>query len=114
MAEIQTTTLIDDLTGKHLEPEKADRIFFAVDGRSYRIDLDQAGAEEFRNALAPYIKVASSLGTTSTRGRRAARTASRGSGEQTKMREWAREQGLKVADRGRIPAEIQEQYRAAH
>jgi nucleoid-associated protein Lsr2 len=30
------------------------------------------------------------------------------------IRQWAREQGLQVSDRGRIPAEIVARYDAAH
>lgn len=114
MAEIQTTTLIDDLTGEALEPENAHRITFAVDGRTYRIDLDQGGADTFRAALEPYVKAATVLGAATTPRPRRSRQAGAGNGEQTKMREWARANGHEVAERGRIPKAVQDAYRQAH
>ncbi|RII42517.1 Lsr2 family protein [Galactobacter valiniphilus] len=116
MAEIQTTTLIDDLTGKPLDAEKAHRIHFSVEGKTYRLDVDEKGADEFHAALDRFIEVSTKVaaGGASKRAAAAPRRASAGSGEQTKMREWAKANGYEVAERGRIPAAIQEAYAAAN
>jgi hypothetical protein len=34
--------------------------------------------------------------------------------DQSEVRTWAREQGLKVSDRGRIPADVLAKYESAH
>jgi nucleoid-associated protein Lsr2 len=45
-------------------------------------------------------------------GRRPARTASSRERSET-IRSWAKDQGIAVSDRGRIPASVVEQYEAA-
>lgn len=55
-------------------------------------------------------------GTTARRGRRASsisETANR-KASTAQVRQWARESGLQVSDRGRIPATVLEAYQAAH
>jgi len=116
MAEIQMTTLVDDLTGKPLEAEDAHRIHFSVEGKQYRLDVDQAGADKFYAALDEFTENASKV---TAGGRRGAATPARRGGSSsgldlTKVRDWAREKGIKVAERGRISAEVLDAYRAAH
>ena len=115
MAEIQTTTLIDDLTGKPLDTESAHRIHFSVEGKTYRLDVDQKGADKFSAALEQFVEAATKVtGGTVKRAASPVRRSAANSGEQTKMREWAKANGYAVAERGRIPASIQEAYAAAH
>ncbi|MDR2256213.1 MAG: Lsr2 family protein [Arthrobacter sp.] len=111
MAEIQTTQLINDLTGKPLDRENHTRIQFSVDGKHYQIDLDHEGAELFHESIREFVENAAPV-----KADRKARVSrpSAGSGEQTKMREWAKANGYEVAERGRIPASIQEAYAAAN
>ncbi|MDR2256051.1 MAG: Lsr2 family protein [Arthrobacter sp.] len=116
MAEIQTTTLIDDLTGKALDADKAHRIHFSVEGKTYRLDVDEKGADQFHAALDRFIEVSTKVAAGGVKRATGStpRRAAAGSGEQTKMREWAKANGYEVAERGRIPAAIQEAYAAAH
>ncbi|MBB2942789.1 histone-like nucleoid-structuring protein Lsr2 [Actinoplanes sp. CA-015351] len=114
MARQVITTLIDDLDGK-----KADRtVEFSLDGVSYTIDLSEANAGKLRKVLDPYISAGTRLGrTTSGRiGSRAlapARTA--GSRDENRLiREWAIANGHKISERGRIPQEVSNAYRAAN
>jgi hypothetical protein len=76
-----------------------------------------SNAAKLRDALAPFIGVARK---TSGRGRRTQRqtamsdTSVRSSREDTRAsREWARENGHKVSDRGRISRSVMEAYKAA-
>jgi hypothetical protein len=39
--------------------------------------------------------------------------AGRRAGQSTKVREWAKAQGIEVKDRGRVPAELVARFRAA-
>ena len=116
MAEIQMTTLVDDLTGKPLEQDEAHRIHFTVEGKSYRLDVDQAGADEFYAAIEKFTEVASKVSAApARRASTTSRRAGNASGlDLTKVRDWAREQGIKVAERGRMSSEVLDAYRNAH
>ena len=83
---------------------------FAADGTDYEIDLSAKNAAAFRKRLAPYVEHARKAGRAPAR--RAGRTvASRQrSGD---IRVWAKQHGLAVSERGRIPASVAEQYEAA-
>lgn len=112
MAQRVVTTLIDDLDGK-----KADEtVTFAVDGVEYTIDLSRGNAKKLRKSLAPFVEKARRAPR--TRGtRRVTRVTGTGPAradrEQNQaIREWARSQGYKVADRGRIPEDILLRYNA--
>ncbi|BBH63754.1 Lsr2 family protein [Actinoplanes sp. OR16] len=114
MARQVITTLIDDLDGK-----KADRtVEFSLDGVSYTIDLSEANAGKLRKALDPYISAGTRLGRTTTgrigsRAAAPARTA--GSRDENRLiREWAIRNGHKISERGRIPQEVSNAYRAAN
>lgn len=108
MAQKVTVALVDDLDGKTAE----ETVVFGLDGKSYEIDLSSRNAGKLRDALTAYVSAARRAG-----GRRAARGAggaarpSAVDREQNQaIREWARKQGMKVSDRGRIPAELAEAY----
>lgn len=46
--------------------------------------------------------------------RRPAKRGQTSRGDAAKVREWAQSQGIEVSSRGRIPADLMEQYQAAH
>ena len=106
MATKITVELEDDLDGG----PAAETVRFGVGGAQYEIDLNAKNAKAFRKQLAPYIEHARRAG----RGPRRApgRTASsrQRSGD---MRAWAKDQGIAVSARGRIPATVVAQYQAA-
>jgi hypothetical protein len=103
------TLITDDLDGS----EAAGTIAFSLEGASYEIDLSSAHAEELRRVLEPYTKAGRK-----TSGKRDGRRRSQGASadkEQIKaMRDWAKKHGLKVSDRGRVSAEVQQAYDKAH
>ena len=118
MAQIREVRLVDDLDG-----ETADEtVEFGIDGRNYEIDLSKENAVRLRDVLADFVSAArraggrrrgSSAPTSSASG--SAGTAPKGrtaiDREQNQaIREWARKRGMKVSDRGRIPAEVLEAY----
>lgn len=107
MAQKVKVLLIDDLDGSDAD----ETISFAVDGVTYEIDLNAENAAELREAFAKWIGHARKAG-----GRRTTRRASSssGGGNTAAIREWARDNGYKVSDRGRVSAEIREAYAAAH
>lgn len=101
-----TITLIDDLDGTTAE----ETIEFGLNGTRYAIDLNAKHAKTFRKAVAPYIDHGRKIHA--PRQPRRGRGAARASNQQIRM--WARRQGLKVSDRGRIAVDVAEKYQAAH
>ena len=106
MAQKITVALEDDIDGGPAD----ETVRFGLGGTEYEIDLSKKNANAFRRQLAPFIGHARKAG----RGprRRPGRTAS--SRERSAdIRAWAKDQGITVSDRGRIPASVAEQYEAA-
>jgi Lsr2 len=106
MAQKITVALEDDLDGGPAD----ETVRFGLGGTDYEIDLSTKNATVFRRQLAPFIEHARRTG----RGlrRRPGRTAS-GRERSADIRAWAKDQGITVSDRGRIPASVAEQYEAA-
>jgi|ERR1700722_13227385 hypothetical protein len=107
MAQRIQTLLIDDLDGG----EAAGTVRFGLDGTEYEIDLSATHSDELRKALELYLAHARRTGSTA----RGATRTRRGSTavDTAKVREWAKEQGIEVKDRGRVPAGVVEQYKTA-
>jgi nucleoid-associated protein Lsr2 len=106
MAQKVTVALEDDLTGGPAD----ETVRFSFGGTDYEIDLSAKNAAAFRKMLAPYVEHARKAARAPAR--RAARTAAsrQRSGD---IRAWAKQRGLAVSERGRIPASVVEQYQAA-
>ncbi len=106
MAQKVTVALEDDLDGGPAD----ETVRFEFDGTDYEIDLRAKNARAFRKKLAPFIEHARKA----SRGpaRRTARTWA-GRQRSGEVRAWAKERGIAVSARGRIPASVSEQYQAA-
>jgi hypothetical protein len=106
MAQKVTVELEDDLEGGQAD----ETVRFGFGGSEYEIDLNKKNANAFRKQLAPFVEHARKAG----RGqhRRSVRTAAsrERSGE---IRAWAKDTGIAISERGRIPASVVEQYEAA-
>lgn len=105
--------LVDDIDGTLLESGEGETIHFSLNGAAYEIDLTSAHASELREAIAPYIS-AGRRATAASGNSAAARRRSPSNSDTSAIRAWAKQSGMKVSERGRIPAEIVEAYRAAH
>lgn len=106
MAQKVTVRLEDDLDGGPAD----ETVRFALGGTQYEIDLSTKNAAAFRRKIAPFIDHARTAGR-GPRRRPGRTTASRErSGD---VRAWAKQQGIAVSARGRIPASLVEQYQAA-
>ena len=110
MAQKVNIVLVDDIDGNDAD----ETVSFALDGKEYEIDLNSANAQKLRDALAPFVGHArrASGGRAGGRGRRS-RSDSSGASP-AEIREWARQNGWDVPDRGRVAAEVREAYAAAH
>lgn len=121
MAQRTTVTLVDDLDGSEAE----ETLTFGLDGVEYEVDLSSDNATALRDILAEYVAHARRQGRAArSRGRspsptpRAAAPKSTSSPsvdrEQNKaIRDWARQHGYTVSERGRIPSEVSEAYHRA-
>jgi len=105
--------LVDDIDGTLLEVGEGETIHFSLNGIAYEIDLTNAHADELREALDPYIKAGRRASAGNARSAAPRRRSARNS-EVGEIREWAKAQGLKVSERGRISADVMDAYRAAH
>jgi nucleoid-associated protein Lsr2 len=108
MAQKVHIVLEDDLDGS----DATQTVTFGLDGTSYEIDLNDKHAAELRDALATYVGHGRKVGG-ARRGRRS--SAPSASGHSAKeIRDWARSNGHKVPERGRIPGDVREAFEAAH
>ena len=112
MAQKVNIVLVDDLDGS----EAAETVSFALDGTSYEIDLNEGNAAALREALSGYVGHARKVSGGSTRrsGSRRSGGSSSSGGNTRAVREWAKENGFEVSERGRISSEVQQAYDAAH
>jgi hypothetical protein len=108
MAQKVHIVLEDDLDGS----DATETVSFALDGTSYESDLNDKNASTLRDSLAKYVGHARKV-SGARRGRRASSSASPGHSAK-EIRDWARSNGHKVPDRGRIPGEVREAFEAAH
>ena len=112
MAQKVTVALIDDLDGS----EASETLEFALDGVSYQIDLSSKNAGKLRDGLATFVASARRSGGRKrgvgrpVGGPSKVRPAAADREQNQAIREWARKQGMKVSDRGRIPAEVLDAY----
>ncbi len=107
MARDVHVIIVDDLNG-----EEADAtVTFGLDGVDYEIDLTEENARSLRDTLAPWIAAGrpAFVRIPEARSGRA-----RGGHEAAEIRRWAEEQGIPVATRGRLPADVRSRYEAAH
>lgn len=115
MAQQKIVQLVDDLDGS--SADGIETVRFELDSANYEIDLKPDHADALRDVFAEFIPSARRTGgrikhnpvaqpvSTSTS------NSSARSREQTHaIREWAKKNGHQVADRGRIPATILQQF----
>ena len=108
MAQKVQVLLVDDITGA----EAAETVLFSLDGVSYEIDLTVGNAKKLRDDLSGWVGHARRSG-----GRKSSRRAGGAGarrGDLGAVREWARNNGHKVSDRGRISADILAAYDKAN
>jgi hypothetical protein len=137
MAQQVNVKFVDDLDGS----DAAGTVVFGLDGRAYEIDLSDDNAARLRESLASFIAAARKSGGSAAGTRRVHKpapkmtapkmtapkmtapkmTATAGLRSQPLAREqtaairaWARQNGHKVSDRGRIAKTVVDAFQAAH
>ena len=108
MARTVAVVVTDDLDGS----SDAESVTFTFDGVSYEIDLSEQNRAKLDAAVAPFIEAGRRVSR--SRGRRGTSRPAGPNADRAAVRAWAREQGLKVSERGRISADVIGQYEATH
>lgn len=85
-------------------------MLFSWSGAEYEIDLSANNAARFRSQLAPFAEYGRAVG--GRQRHRASRPASSRQ-QSAAIRAWAKQQGIRLNDRGRIPDIIVARYNAA-
>ena len=109
MVKKVTVTLVDDMDDVPAD----ETISIGLDGTWYEIDLSESNAADLREHMDKWIHHArrvtsrgnSEPGTATTAGR----SRPRGAADRARsaaIREWAKEQGFEISERGRISSEI--------
>ena len=108
MAKETIIKISDDLDGS----DASSTVPFTWNSVAYEIDLSTRNTWEFEKAVAPYVAAARRVAATTrkSRGKKAANTPALSMDE---IRSWAKDNGHKVADRGRIPAAVLDAFHAA-
>jgi hypothetical protein len=123
VAQKTIVTLIDDLTGE--EAEDITTVEFALEGVTYEIDLADDNAAKLRDNLSRYVAAARKTSARRPGTRGADRSAGRGAGNSASrsgynrdtlraIREWAKQNGHSVSDRGRLPLNVVSAWEANH
>lgn len=107
--------LVDDMD----ESEAAETVTFAVDGRTYEIDLNEKNAGKLRRVLQPFIAAGRPVGRTPARAASKKKTSTvdlpSRTDQMNAIREWARNTLKRpVSDRGRIPRDVVDAFNEAH
>jgi hypothetical protein len=109
MARKIQTLFIDDLDGSQAEGT----VRFGLDGANYEIDLNAVHSQELRSSLARYAQAGRKVTAATGRPARNTSKAVVNGPSTTEIRDWAKENGFEVKDRGRIPADVVAKFRAA-
>jgi len=105
--------LVDDLDGSVLDAGEGETVLFSLDGIAYEIDLTEDNAAALRGALEPYVAAARSISSRSNASGAARPRRRAGQQDVGAIRQWARDNGHQVSERGRVPASVIEAYEAA-
>jgi hypothetical protein len=109
MAQKVEVFLVDDLDGGAAD----ETVVFGLDGTRYEIDLSTAHANELRAELAQYVRAARKEAGRLARAADTAQKGMAGKASIADIREWARENGHDIKERGRVPAALVAEYHAA-
>lgn len=112
MAQRTRVELVDDLDGTEIADGKGQTISFAFQNVTYEVDLTDTNAAKLESALKPYMDAGRRI--SGGRGRpRGSRNSSTRDFDIQALRAWAKQAGVDVPKRGRIPQATVDQYHAA-
>ena len=107
MVQRKIIVLEDDIDGGNA----TETVSFSLDGRHYTIDLNEANAKRMRESFRPWLTAARRAGKPAL-GNRPVSDARRE--KVSKMRQWGRDNGWDIGNRGRVPRDLEEAYDQRH
>ena len=110
MAKEVLTVITDDIDGS----KGAQTVTFALEGTEYTVDLGSKNLKKLRDALAPYIAAGDRVARTRRSAKRSSASRSKTTSSSSEIRAWARDNGMDVPSRGRIPQAVVEAWNAAN
>ena len=110
MAQKVQITLLCDLDDGNAEADET--LHFSLGDTTYEVDVCGKHAQQIRDGLQPFVTHARKTSSANS-SRRRQRTAA-GRDQTASVRSWAKDHGIQVNDRGRIPASVVKEYEAAH
>lgn len=118
MARKTMEYITDDVDGSELDPSEVIVETFTVNGVDYSLDLGAKSAEKFDKDLQKWIDKATRVGGRQKRSthKQTATTSvvAENKSQLAAIRQWARDNGYDVSDRGRIAQSIVDEFDAAH
>ena len=107
MSQKHIVQLIDDIDGS----PATETIVFSLDGAAYEIDLNSVNSGKLREALAPFIGAGRRVARPIS-GAKRAKASNTDKGQVAAIREWAKQNGFKIGEKGRIPSTVLAAYEA--
>ena len=114
MSRREVVELIDDLDGRVVPVGGGETVTFGLDGIEYEIDLSTKNAARLRSGLEPFVNAArhSIIGKRRPSTRPAV-TRVDTAADPAAVRAWAAAHGIRVSNRGRVPADVVAKFRAS-
>lgn len=112
MATRTVSTVVDDIDGS---TDDVVTCAFGLGDAQFEIDLNAAHREELESALAKFVEAARQVGGGNLVRRPRKTKADRADRDHTHaVRQWAKDNGYDVSERGRISKTLVEAYDSAH
>ena len=96
--------LEDDINGSPAN----ETVRFALNGTSYEVDLLSENAQALRGALSRYVEHARMASGAPRQARAPPKRP-----DTSAVRAWAKERGMEISERGRIPVSVMKEYEGA-
>lgn len=109
MAQRTIVRLVDDFDGNELDRDQAETVRVTLDGAEYELDLSHKNAQKLRDDFGKWLDHARKVGGR----RRGGRATAASDVDNTAVRAWAAAHGIELSKRGRIPATVIDQFKAA-
>jgi Lsr2 len=111
MAQKVQIILLCDLDDGNVGAQET--VLFSLGNSAYEVDVCAKHAQQIRDGLQPFVANARKTSSAASSNRRPSRPAT-GREQTASIRSWAKDHGIQVNDRGRIPASVIKEYEGAH
>ena len=111
MAQVVQVVMSCDLDDE--EGEDIETITYAYEGNAYEFDACTEHRREFNELIRGYVDISRRVSGKSTRAY-VKRPTKAVDIDLKEVRAWAREQGMTVSSRGRVPVDVQDAFKKAH